>query len=62
MSFILTKSGMSPDIKCPHCGTTYEVEWDTEYGDPLYGTETTECWECEMEFKFSAEIKYDSWA
>ena len=53
--------GGGSDIKCPHCEKSYDVDWDTEYGDPLVGEHEADCPECEKEFHFSVYHKYSSW-
>jgi hypothetical protein len=59
--FILKKSSFLPDISCPLCGTMYDIEWFTEYGDFLPGCHETTCEECESVFGFEAQVKYISW-
>jgi hypothetical protein len=59
--FTVNKTCMCPDLKCPFCGTTYEIEWHTEYGDFLSGSHETTCDECEKKFSFEAKVEYETW-
>lgn len=60
--FYLIKSACLPDLKCPYCGTLYSIEWTTEYGDPIAGSHTAECEECELKFGFSVSTQYQAYA
>lgn len=44
------------DVKCPFCHCEIDVEWTTEYGDPLPGDHSGKCPECNKEFEFNCEI------
>lgn len=48
------------DVKCPKCKTQYDVDWHTEYGDPLVGEHTGECpnLQCGAFVSFECHIKY----
>jgi hypothetical protein len=61
MSFTLNRTDFAPQIKCPCCNAGYDIEWDTEYGDPMHGAEQAECYECETKFAFQVQQSYDSW-
>lgn len=50
-------SGQS-DVKCPHCNQGYDLDWDTEYGEPSFGQHDATCPNCEKEFEFEVYIKY----
>ena len=53
----LTGAVFSGDIECPHCNKKWDVEWDTEYGDPLRGySQTVECIDCRKKFSFTVEV------
>lgn len=46
------------DILCPYCRTVFGVKWNTEYGDPMIGTQKIECLCCSRAFYLETEIKY----
>lgn len=58
MSLIrLTETYASPDFWCPHCNKPIDVDWDTEYGDPLHGESIEKCPCCDMEFNLNVEVE-----
>jgi len=44
------------DVQCPHCFDMLDVEWDTEYGDPLDGAHHSRCPSCEGEFTMNVGV------
>lgn len=46
------------DIRCPKCKMGYNVEWDTEYGEPMFGEHEATCPECDHVWKFEVYIEY----
>ena len=54
---------MLADVRCPHCKAGYDIEWHTEYGEPLfYDVNSITCDECDKVFYFEVEKKYSSWS
>lgn len=47
------------DVKCPHCGQRYGVEWDTDYGDASVGDHSGTCLKCGKEIYFEVSIRYE---
>ena len=43
------------DLKCPHCAAELDVEWLTEYGDPIQGDKEERCPECSKDIQFYVE-------
>lgn len=43
-------------LRCPHCQCGIDVEWTTEYGDPLPGDHSGRCPECGKEIEFNVEV------
>ncbi len=48
------------DLECPFCKEHFGIEWNTEYGDPLFGEHKTKCLNCKKEFGFNVYIEYKS--
>lgn len=46
------------DITCPCCKTKWDVDWDTEYGDPCVGEHFGNCPECGTRIEFGCYIQY----
>jgi DNA-directed RNA polymerase subunit RPC12/RpoP len=46
------------DILCPKCRHTYDVDWDTEYGDPCVGEHFVDCPACGTRIVFGCYIQY----
>ena len=46
------------ELACPHCGKKFDVKWDTEYGDPLFGEHSVRCKACDKSFDFGVYIQY----
>lgn len=47
------------DFKCPECEAGLDVEWDTEYGDPLLGQhEWEKCPACDKRIGFECWTEY----
>jgi len=46
------------DVSCPKCGRKYDVEWNTEYGDPLVGEHKGKCPNCGAEIEFGVYHEY----
>jgi len=51
---MLIMTSTFPEIKCPKCKQGHDIEWNTEYGELIYGWHDTECVKCSYEFKFHA--------
>jgi len=48
------------DLKCPQCGHGFDIEWDTEYGDPQVGEHEVECCSnCGRSFSFECHYVYN---
>lgn len=54
----LEHDGCGGDLTCLHCKTEFDVVWDTEYGDPLFGEHETSCPNCDKEIYFVVSIVY----
>ena len=50
--------GGHDDLICPACKHTYDVEWDTEYGDPLVGEHAAKCINCGAVIEFGVYYEY----
>jgi DNA-directed RNA polymerase subunit RPC12/RpoP len=58
MSCILVRDSWMSDIKCPHCNDGFNVEWDTEYGDPTRGESIRFCPSCGKQFIMDVQTVY----
>ena len=56
-SMRLVHSSMAPDIKCPHCGDTFDVEIDYEDCKCSVGG-IVSCPSCEKKIEISVEITF----
>ena len=45
-------------IQCPLCKGYLDIEWLTEYGDPLYGEHEATCPSCNKNFNLVVDITY----
>lgn len=62
MCFLLTFSCcVDSHIHCPHCKAGFDVDWITEYGEPLIGEHEATCLKCNKQFNFSVYNQYNSW-
>jgi hypothetical protein len=52
----LRKTHYFEDLQCPHCQTHIEIEWTTEYGDPMPGDYNENCPECGKSISFNVEV------
>jgi hypothetical protein len=59
MSLIRLEGGGS-DIQCPNkkCELKFDVDWNTEYGDPSFGEHTKDCPECGTVIEFGVYAEY----
>ncbi len=50
--------GLCDQILCPYCGTGHDIEWTTEYGDPIPGDHVAHCinYKCEKDFVFHCSV------
>lgn len=48
--FYLVPDVSSRDLECPGCNMTFDVEWYTEYGDPIFGKHNVTCPICGHKF------------
>ena len=48
--FHLDRDTYPSDLQCPWCQTAYSVNWQTEYGDVIFGQHDVECPNCGHEF------------
>lgn len=54
----LTGACFGGDVQCPKCQKKYDVEWDTEYGQPLTGcSQEVSCPNCSTEFAITADVE-----
>jgi len=42
---------------CPHCLQVHDIEWNTEYGEPIEGCHNTTCLECNKTFSMEVYIE-----
>ena len=45
-------------ITCPKCKKQWDVRWDTEYGDPIFGQHDAVCPSCGEKFTFGCYFEY----
>ncbi len=48
-------------FNCPHCAAGLEIEWSTEYGEPMIGDHSDKCPKCEKPFSFSVRHEFTAW-
>ncbi len=48
--FYLERDTYPSTIECPECHAAYEVNWWTEYGEPINGKHDVTCPSCAYEF------------
>ena len=46
------------DIVCNSCKSQWDVDWDTEYGDPCIGEHYGDCPKCGKRIDFGCYIEY----
>ena len=60
--FYLEPDVYADDLECPACNMTFVVNWQTEYGEPIYGEHDIECLCCGYEFvmRVSTQVIIDA--
>lgn len=44
-------------IECPNCKQSINIDWNTEYNDPIPGDLSAFCPHCDKEFTLSTQIE-----
>jgi hypothetical protein len=61
--FILENAWCGGNVKCPHCNNVMDIQWETEYGDPVMGEHIARCMkdDCDKTFTFDVRITIASY-
>ena len=49
-------------IVCPYCGHEHDLNSDYFENDSEYEDDSFQCYECELYFEVTAEVRFEFWA